>query len=426
MRILGIVVEYNPFHKGHLYHLNEARELVAPEVTIAVMSGNFVQRGEPAIVNKYARCEVALSEGVDLVLEIPAVYAIQDAGGFALGSVWTLEHLGVTDIVFGSETADLKMLETTAGVLILEPPDYKESLKAYLKDGLSFPNARKFALRDYLAREFGALSERIEEIGRSNNILGLEYITAIKLLGSNMKPGVVKRVGADDTEKVFTGEFSSATAIRQMIRSDEWNKVALSVPAKSMEILRKEIAAGRGPVFPERIQDLLVPFARATPREDLSRLYGFSEGLDARFKSCADNSTTLEEFVDCVKTKRFTRTRICRTILNAVFSIRPRLVEKSRALGPQYLRVLGFNEKGRAFLSDVKKQLSIPMITTPSLWKKLLKKSQRDGPDIDVELFKEQLFLDFRASSLYAFLCPQRSAIKGIMDFKEPVRYREE
>ena len=426
MKILGIVVEYNPFHNGHLYHLEEARKMVKPDVTVAVMSGNFVQRGEPAIINKYARCEVAIDQGVDLVIELPTIFSIQDAGGFALGSVWTLDLIFATHMVFGSETADLEMLKTTADVLIHEPDDYTSSLKTHLKKGLSFPNARKFALRDFLAREFGPLSERIEEIGRSNNILGLEYITAIKLLGSQIDVSVVKRVGADDTETEFTGEFSSATAIRNMIAAEEWDRVKQSVPETSYAALRREFSAGRGPVTPESLETTIISLIRANTREKFSGIYGFGEGLDARFKFCADRCTALHDLLDCIKTKRFTRTRISRTILNAVFGIEPTFVKKSRACGPQFLRVLGFNNRGREFLSYVKKDLSVPLITTASMWKKLLAKSQKGNLEIDAALFKEQLFLDFRASSLFGFLCPQRNTVDGIMDFTEPVRYREE
>ena len=426
MKILGIVVEYNPFHNGHLYHLEEARKMVKPDVTVAVMSGNFVQRGEPAIISKYARCEVAIDQGVDLVLELPTIFSIQDAGGFALGSVWTLELISATHMVFGSETADLGILKTTADILIHEPEDYTSSLKAHLKKGLSFPNARKYALRDFLAKEFGSLSERIEEIGRSNNILGLEYITAIKLLGSQIDIGVVKRVGADDTETEFTGEFSSATAIRNMLVAEEWESVKQSVPEASYAALRREFSSGRGPVTPESLETAIISLIRASTREKLSAIYGFGEGLDARFKFCADRCVALHDFLDCIKTKRFTRTRISRTVLNAVFGIEPTFVKESRACGPQFLRVLGFNNRGREFLSCIKKGLSVPLITTPSMWKKLLAKSQKREPGIDAALFKKQLFLDFRASSLFEFLFPQRDTINGIMDFREPVQYREE
>jgi predicted nucleotidyltransferase len=205
LAIFSSIVEYNPFHHGHLYHLNKIKEFRDCEAVVVIMSGNFVQRGEPAIIDKWSRTEAALKNGVDLVIELPFVYSIQDARGFAYGAVSTLDKTGVIDkLVFGSESSKTKELKDVAKVLLNEPNELKTGIKKYLKEGLSFPNARKYALRDYLKKDTSIL-------GRSNDILGLEYIYTLMKLGSRIEPITIKRVGANYNDKELSKIHSSAT-----------------------------------------------------------------------------------------------------------------------------------------------------------------------------------------------------------------------
>ena len=425
MKVLGLVVEYNPFHNGHFYHLSHSKEIVNPDVTVAVMSGNFVQRGEPAIVEKFARAKAALEQGVDLVLELPVVYSLQDAGGFATGSIWTLDHVGVTDVVFGSETDDIDLMKAVSKVLIKEPKHYQDLLKKHLKTGHSFPNARKYALRDFIHTENAALSHRIEEIGSSNNILGVEYLRAIQEIKSKMIPHSMRRVGASYTDEEHRGEFSSATAIRRLIQNGNIESASQAIPKESFDIILREIRSGRGPVFKEDVESFFISFYRLLSRDDYNRYYGFVEGLDARFQECS-LSGSLEEFLHCVKSKRFTLSRIRRLMYYPVFRFTDNLIRKSNEFGPQYIRVLGFNEKGRNHLSNIKHSMKIPIITTVSLWRKVVDGALKKEMKIDADLLEAQLERDFAAVRFYASLFKYPESRSRCSDLLSRVIYNEE
>ena len=314
MKVLGVVVEYNPFHNGHLYHLESAKKLTNPDFTIAVMSGNFCQRGEPAIVNKFARAKMALSNGIDVVLELPVVYSLQDAGGFAIGSIGIFEKLGlVTDIVFGSESSDLDFLKSIAKVLYENPNEFDQLIKKELKKGLSYPNARKYALKEFLKFE----ENFVDKLANSNDILGIEYLKAILKFKSKIKPHVIKRIGAKYNETELKEKISSATAIRNAIRKNL--SIKEYVPHTTYEILQNEFNEGRGPVFLENFDQFILSILRLKSRKELEKIYGFKEGLDKRFIDGADKTTNIKEFIEFVKTKRFTFSRIRRLMFNVIF-----------------------------------------------------------------------------------------------------------
>jgi len=405
MKVLGIVVEYNPFHNGHLYHLTEAKRICNPDFTVAVMSGSFTQRGEPAIVDKFARTEIALRCGVDLVLELPTIYAIQDAGGFAFGAISSLAATQVvTDIVFGSESADLEGLEKIAKVLVEQPPLYLRFLHEELKRGHSFPNARRIAIMRYAASEKVFDPSTLKIIERSNDILGLEYIVSAKKLGSDIRFHVVKRVGADYHDGSFKGAFSSATAIRNLIRRGEMEQVQHALPQESFSILRREIEAGRGPVFYEDMERLIMGVFRTLTRDDLREYAGFNEGLDQRFAFYAARSGTLQGFLEAVKAKRFTFSRLRRLSIYPILQIKKDLIEESNSKGPQYLRILGFNEMGRKLLHQMKKVCTVPLITNASNYISVAKETVKKDrfQEFDSILFKRQFELDVRATNLHS------------------------
>lgn len=421
MRVLGVVVEYNPFHFGHLHHLREAVNLVRPDYTIAVMSGNFCQRGEPAIVNKFARAEIALRQGIDVVFELPTVYAIQDAGGFALGSVGVLHKTNVvTDIVFGSESGDLNFLQRVAHLLTHQTPEFQRAFKVYLKMGYSYPNARKYALMD-------VLSSDVEKLSKSNDILGIEYIKSLIHYGSNIQPHVIRRIGADDNDEIFRGRFSSASAIRKVIREGKFDESREALPPVTYEILRREFDAGRGPVFWKDLS-FVIPIFRKMERADFERIYSFNEGLDLRFYDASRATGDLQQFVELVKAKRFTYSRIRRAILHVLFDFRKEMVEESNRHGPQYLRLLGFTSRGREVLREIKKRASIPIISTPSLAENVIQEAltkTQEGKrnfQINPELFRWQLQKDLLASDIYTFMYPDKSKAVAGMDFREPIQ----
>ncbi|MCS7174568.1 nucleotidyltransferase [Pseudothermotoga sp.] len=423
MKVLGVIVEYNPFHNGHLYHLTLAKELVKPDYVVAIMSGSFCQRGEPAIISKFSRAEMALLNGIDLVFELPFVYAIQDAGGFAKGAVWSLHHTGVvTDIVFGSESADLAFLQKIARIMAEQPEPFPAMMKEELKKGHSFPNARKYALMRYFEVTGEMNPKEVLKIEKSNDILGVEYLKSLIELNSPIRPHVVKRVGAEDKDERFRGKFSSATAIRKCILKGDWEKVAKAVPTSSLQIISRELNEGRGPVSLQDLELLILSKLRLVDRFQLQRLHGFNEGIDKRFVECATKVSNLEEFFSCVKSKRFTLSKIRRLSLYSFFELDSQLIEKSNTLGPQYLRVLGFNSKGRELLSKMKRVSTVPIISLCSLYKKVLEQSLKKPErfKIDAKLFERQLMYDIKSTSIHSLMFPRHSERIGDMDFKFP------
>ncbi len=360
--------------------------------------------------------------GVDVVFELPTVYAIQDAGGFARGAIGVLDGTGVvTDIVFGSESNDIEFLKKIAEILHEQPDLYNQFLHEELKKGYSFPNARKYALMRYVEELKIMDPEKVRLIERSNDILGLEYVRAILDLGSSITPHTIKRVGADYKEEEFKGRLSSATSIRKLIRERKMDLVRESVPEESFEVIRRELEEGRGPIFLEDMEKLLLGIMRLKDRDDFSKLYGFSEGLDERFYRFSRISSSIGEFMEKVKSKRFTFTRIRRLMLYVLFEMRKDFVERSNEKGPQYLRILGFTESGRNLLSKMKKASKLPIVSTVSLYRKVLEKALKDeerNMDVDPELFEEQLLLDIKATNVHSLFFKSDREKKGERDFR--------
>ncbi len=386
MKVLGIIVEYNPFHAGHLYHLRSATDLVKPDFTIAVMSGDFVQRGEPAIVEKFARAEMALRAGVDVVFELPAIYAIQDASGFAKGAIGMINATNVVDdLVFGSESNDIENIEKIASLIFEESEEFKIELKEKLKTGLSFPNARRLAISKML-------DEKAEEMRYSNNILGIEYIVALKKLRSKIKPHIIKRIGSNYNDENINS-IPSATAIRKAISKGE--KIE-SLPYFSAEILQREFANGKGPVFFDDFFDLLRAKIILLRREGLEKIYGFNEGLSERFFKAACYAKDSKSFLKIVKTKRFTFTRIKRRMMYGIFEIDREFISRSNESGPQYLRLLGFRKNSSHILRLISDRSSIPLISNLSEFKSAIQ-----NRNVDIALAQEQLNFDLKTSNLY-------------------------
>ncbi|GAB6189939.1 nucleotidyltransferase [Marinitoga arctica] len=430
MKVLGVIVEYNPFHNGHMYHLKKAKELVKPDYTVGVMSGNFVQRGEPAIMDKYSRAEIALNMGIDIIFELPFLYSIQDANGFAIGSIGVLDRTEVvTDIVFGSESSDIKTLQVISEIIFNQPKEFEFSLKKNLKKGYSFPNARKYALIEYFEKKGDLSKEQVLVIEKSNDILGLEYLKALNYYNSNIIPHTIKRLGADYNDDKFKGKFSSATSIRKLWKERKYDLIKKSVPIKTFEIMKKEENLGKAPIFIEDLEITLLSFLRTLDRKDLRDLYGINEGIEQRIIESAKQSSSIEEFYHLVKAKRFTYTRIKRTLLSVFFKIKNDLIREINKEGPQYLRVLGFNEKGKELLSLMKKKIQYPIITTPSNYISIIKNIERDLKNkrknwkINKKLYFDMINYDFKATNVYSMLFKNKDFSKGELDKKTKIIY---
>lgn len=414
-KVLGIIAEYNPFHNGHLYHLQKAIQLVQPDYTIAVMSGNFTQRGEPAIIDKWTRTHMALKNGIDLVLELPALYASQTAELFSAGAIQLLHMTGlVTHIAFGSEHNNLEELDMAARILAEEPKEYRMLLRSHLNKGFSFPLARMKAIQEYSSCEKWAKTlspELVENIFRgSNSILALEYLKALRRLKSPIKPFIIPRLGASYNSSSLEGQYSSATAIRSAILSGKsWDTIAEALPEPSLRILQETIDRGWGPISIHSFDQLLLGLLRRSSTEEIASWMDVEEGLENRIKKYASESCSIEDFLNKVKTRRYTYTRFQRILIHGLLGIKTEDISYfQRNGGPRYLRILGFNTRSIPLLSSLKERSKLPIITKASHYYRLGDK------DIN-KMFQ----YDVLAGDLYALALPNPEKRVGGREFKQ-------
>ena len=352
--VLGIIAEYNPFHNGHLHHLNESKKITNSDCTVAVMSGNFTQRGEVSIVDKWEKAKMAISNGVDLVIELPTLYAISSAENFASGAIKILNSLNVVDFIsFGSESNDITLLDDIANVLAFEPTQYKTLLSHELARGESFPKARENAVMMYLnnVRRFANV------LSSPNNILGIEYLKALKRQKSNIKPITVKREGSkyNDTTIPRSSRFASATAIRNLCQSTEdITPIQRFVPEATFDILEENIKKGNFVKNISTFDKEIIYSLRKMSTSEIANLPDVSEGLEFALKSAANQCNSIVELLSIINTKRYTKTRLQRILLYAMLGITKKDMETSIATSP-YIRVLGFNDKGQELLSQISK-----------------------------------------------------------------------
>ncbi|WP_134700335.1 nucleotidyltransferase [Ammoniphilus sp. YIM 78166] len=385
MKVVGLIVEYNPLHNGHLYHYQESLRTTGAEASVAVMSGNFLQRGEPAIVNKWARAQMALDIGIDLVLELPTVYCTQNAETFAYGAVSTLDALGVVQqVCFGSESGDLSWLLELAAQLEDEPVSFKEALKAQLTLGLPYPKA--------YARAAASLVGVPEELlNRPNNILGLNYVLALKRLGSSIQPATITRQKAGYHQADITDQkIASATALRKLIFEQNLEAIGPYVPQATLEILQHEKDQHRFPMSWDQFYSFLSHSLTVHSAESLSHIHEMEEGIEHRIKKLHSSASHFQELMEILKTKRYTWNRIQRLLLYILLNLHKKEIEQlTKGKTPSYIRVLGFNEKGRQLLHMAKKKATVPIIATVA--------GKEEWP---------MLGLDLRAASVYCLGYP--------------------
>lgn len=421
MQVVGIIAEYNPLHFGHAYHIGYARRLAAADACVCVLSSNFVQRGEPALVSKWARTKMALASGVDLVVELPSIFSSGSAEYFASGSISILENLGIVDsLCFGSEAGKIEPLDAAANHLAFESEAFKELLKRGLEEGLSFAVSRQNALEVILKDSKNILGL----INKSNNILGIEYIKALKRMGSQIRPLTIKRKGQNYNDFIFRAsdhsfsiqgvenlktrtehvqDFSSATAIRNYIRQMKKPRscerdlfLRNNIPESSLKIIADEFKSGRGPVFSEAFENTILHLFRCMDSVSLYSLPYIESGLENRLKRASIESVTFEEFVAKVVTKRYPISRIKRIIFSALLGGTGGFLEDLKDKGyAQYIRVLGFNDTGRRLLAAMKKKATLPIIIKPALYTKL-----------ENELARELFLHEIQASNAYVLGYP--------------------
>ncbi len=350
--VLGIIGEYNPFHNGHLYHLNESKKLAGANYTVAVISGNFVQRGNVALLDKWSRTKMAILNGVDLVLELPCIYSISSAENFALGAIKTLDSLKIIDTVsFGAEISDISVLKEFAEILTEEPDEFKSLLAHELSKGVSFPKARENALLMYL----NDIRKYANVLSSPNNILAIEYLKALTLTNSTIQPLAIKRVGPGYNSNMVTDNFASGTAIRRFIKERNFYSLDKVLPKVSYDILAETIKKGHYVDGIERFEKEIMFTLRRMTVAEIANLPDVSEGLENSIKNAANSCNNLAEFVKLVKSKRYTQTRIDRILLYALLGFTKEDMEVSKKIDP-YIRVLGFNSKGQELLSEICKE----------------------------------------------------------------------
>lgn len=366
--VLGIIAEYNPFHNGHLYHLKEAKKLTNSDYTIAVISGNFTQRGSTSLVDKWSKARMALLNGVDLVLELPVWYSVSSAENFADGAVKILNSLGIVDhIAFGAEISDINILNEYAEILYTEPEEYKKSLSLELKKGLSFPKARENAIYSYIKNindvSINLTNASTNILSSPNNILGIEYLKALKKHKSNIQPLSIPRIKSDYNSTSFSDNIASATSIRELVKKRNLEILSTLMPMDSysilMDVIKNENIIPDINIFEKEITYIL----RKKSITEISQLPDVSEGLEFAIKKAANNFNTIDEILNSIKSKRYTITRLQRILLYALLDIKKEDLETSKNVVP-YIRVLGFNSKGTKLLSNIhKSNPNLPIIT---------------------------------------------------------------
>ena len=358
--VLGIIAEYNPFHNGHLYHILKSKELTKDDYVIAIIGGNFTQRGESSIVDKWTKAEMAIAGGVDLVIELPTLYSVSSAENFADGAIKILNSLKVVDhISFGAECQELNKLNIIANILYEEPKEFKAFLTDELSKGISFPKARENAILNYL-KDFSYKNI----LSEPNNILGIEYLKALKKYRSKIKPVLVPRKSSGHLTTDYTGSISSSTAIRNMLKAGKTANLKDALTPSSYTILKDEINKGHFVIDFSKFEKIALYNLRLMSLEDIKKIPDVSEGLEHLIKRAALSCNTFDDFINIVCSKRYTKTRIRRILLYSILGITKKDIDISKKIVP-YVRVLGFNDKGKNLVSKIKrKNPSVKIVTS--------------------------------------------------------------
>lgn len=392
-RIAGIICEYNPFHNGHAYQIQQVRRW--SDGIVAVMSGNFTQRGEPAIVDKFSRTRMALCGGADLVVELPAPYAMNTAQRFARGAVEVLEALGCVDILaFGSESGELTQLQELSR--LLEGEELYGQIRLRMRDGVPFAQARQEAIS---LLGSSALAARLQE---PNDILGIEYLLALRRIGSGMTPVAIPRKGAAHDREPQEG-FASASWIREKAQRGQWEPLSAYLPQRSLELLKEEWERGAGPRTISNGERAVLGVLRRMSLEDWAVLPDVGEGIHNRIFEAVRRECSVQGILQSVQTKRYPAARIRRILMAGYLGL-------SRELGTMpvpYVRVLGLNQTGAQILRRCRRTAAVPVSHRLALL-------ARQG-----ELCRRFSEMESRASDLYGLLSPRIAS--GGTDYTHPV-----
>lgn len=398
MKIAGIVAEYNPFHLGHQYHIQETRRILGQDSGIVcVMSGDFVQRGEAAIFSKFARAEAAVQCGADLIIELPLPWSISSAEGFARGAVDLLGGLGVVEVLsFGSESGDVSLL--TAVAESLDSKQYTMELRRFLDEGLSFATCRQNAVLSILDASYG------EVLSHSNDNLAVEYLRAIRRGGFPITPLAIRRVGAGHDDLTPHMVLSAAALRKKLQQGDD---ISDWIPSAAARVFRLETEAGRGPVTLQAMEPLLLSRLRMLEEDAFEQLSDATEGLERKLFAACGVQPNLSKIYDTVKSKRYAHARIRRMTLSAALGIKKRHVFESLP----YARILAFNDRGSSILRLAKEKGNLSIVSKPTVVRTM--KAPCDT------VFR----LNAKAHDLYVLAYQNEGFHAGGQDWQESPRY---
>lgn len=415
MKAVGLVTEYNPFHNGHLYHLNKAMELTGADISVAVMSGDFVQRGEPAVLDKYTRASMALNSGVNLVVELPVNYAVSSAESFAGGALKVLDYIKADSIAFGSESGDIERLSKLAHILCDNEDVLYKEISKYTANGISYAAARQKVVEKLTDKDTAAM------LTSSNNILAVEYLKAIKKNNYAIKPYTVQRQGDSYNDTDIRSEYASATALRGNLKTDNISKY---IPVKAGLIL----SSNTNYIYPDDITEALftrlldILFTSSydknvfienvmqypdVSKEIAGRLYKSALDMITRTvprmsESKYDGAFSFGSLCEHIKTKEVPLSRIKRALVRITLGLDKKHMEKYS--NAPYIRVLGFDKKGQEYLSYIRKTVEVPLITKTAD-------------------YKEMLLDDIHAANIYNMIAAGKYGVKELGDFvRGPVR----
>lgn len=415
MKAVGLVTEYNPFHNGHLYHLNKAMELTGADISVAVMSGDFVQRGEPAVLDKYTRASMALNSGVNLVIELPVNYAVSSAESFAAGALKVLDYIKADSIAFGSESGDIEGLSELAHILCDNEDMLYKEISKYTANGISYAAARQKTVEKLTDKDTA------EMLTSSNNILAVEYLKAIIKNNYAIKPYTVQRQGDSYNDTDIRSEYASATALRENLKADN---ISEYIPVKAGLIL----SSNTNYIYPDDITEVLftrlldILFASNYDKnvfiENVMQYPDVSKEIAGRlYKSAMDMITrtvpqrseskdnwafSFGSLCEHIKTKEVPLSRIKRALVRITLGLDKKHMEKYA--NEPYIRVLGFDKKGQEYLSYIRKTVEVPLVTKTAD-------------------YKEILLDDIHAANIYNMIVAGKYGVKELGDFvRGPVR----
>lgn len=415
MKAVGLVTEYNPFHNGHLYHLNKAMELTGADISVAVMSGDFVQRGEPAVLDKYTRTSMALNSGVNLVVELPVNYAVSSAESFAAGALKALDYIKADSIAFGSESGDIERLSKLAHILCDNEDTLYKEISKYTANGISYAAARQKVVEKLTDKDTAAM------LTSSNNILAVEYLKAIIKNNYAIKPYTVQRQGDSYNDTDIRSEYASATALRENLKADNISKY---IPVKAGLIL----SSNTNYIYPDDITEALftrlldILFASSYDKnvfiENVMQYPDVSKEIAGRlYKSAIDMITrtvpqrseskdnwafSFGSLCEHIKTKEVPLSRIKRALVRIILGLDKKHMGKYA--NEPYIRVLGFDKKGQEYLSYIRKTVEVPLITKTAD-------------------YKEMLLDDIHAANIYNMIVAGKYGVKELGDYvRGPVR----